>query len=191
VTDRLLPQSEDLRQTVAVDRVSASRRALADSIVAEFDTHQRTLFTFVRSVLHDPDLADEIVQEAFLRLVREAASGRMPDNPGGWLYRVCTNLVTSQLRQRVVRSRLRQLIPPLDPTPSAEDTLIHRERHDRVQARLAALPDDARMAVLLAGRGLTGQQIAAALGRSEAATRVLLYRARRRLREEIAAEGLE
>ncbi len=164
---------------------------LGDTIVAEFDTHQRSLFTLVRSVLHDPDLADEVVQEAFLRLVREAVAGRMPDNPGGWLYRVCTNLIASQLRQRAVRSRWRSLVPPATPIPSAEDALIHRERHDRVQARLAALPDDARMAILLAARGLSGQEIAAALGRSEPATRVLLCRARRRLRHEIAAEGLE
>ncbi len=191
MTDRLVPQAEDIRQSVAIERVASSRAALRDAIVAEFDTHQRSLFTFVRSVLHDPDLADELVQEAFLRLVREAVAGRMPENPGGWLYRVCTNLVTNQLRQRAVRSRLRSLVPPGYAAPSVEDALLHRERHDRVQARVAALPDDARMAILLAARGLSGQEIATAIGRSEAATRVLLCRARRRLRDEIAGEGLE
>lgn len=189
MTDRLLPPGEDLTRTVPVARVDAGRAVYADRIVAAYDEHQRSLYTFARAMLGDADLADDCVQDTFLRLVRIAeAAGDMPDNVGGWLHRVCTNVVMSQLRRRKVRNRIRSIVAPRPDVPSAEETMVHRERHDRLRIHLDALAPDARMAVLLAAGGLTGRQIASALGRSEAATRVLISRARRRLRDHIARE---
>lgn len=189
MTDRLLPPGEDLTRTVAVVAVEPGRAVYADRIVAAYDEHQRSLFTFARAMLGDADLADDCVQDTFLRLVRIGeASGGMPDNVGGWLHRVCGNVIMSQLRRRKVRNRVRTLLAPRNEVPSAEDTMVHRERHDRLRVHLDALAPDARMALLLAAAGLSGRQIASTLGRSEAATRVLISRARRRLRELIARE---
>ena len=54
---------------------------------------------------------------------------------------------------------------------------------------LAALPADGRIALVMAAHGSTGQEIAAALGKSETATRTALYRARIRLREQLSEGG--
>jgi DNA-directed RNA polymerase specialized sigma24 family protein len=53
---------------------------------------------------------------------------------------------------------------------------------------LAALPTEARMALLLATDGHSGTEVATLMGRSEGATRTLLWRARRELRERMATE---
>ena len=57
-------------------------------VVAAYDANERDLFTFALGVTRDGAAAEDIVQEAFLRLVRESRSGRFPDNARAWLYRV-------------------------------------------------------------------------------------------------------
>ena len=54
---------------------------------------------------------------------------------------------------------------------------------------LAELPVDDRTALMLAAHGFSGREIAAALGRSELATRSLICRARIRLRERLESEA--
>ena len=62
-------------------------------------------------------------------------------------------------------------------------------RRDLLEA-LAALPIEGRIAIVMASRGSTGQEIATALGKSETATRTILYRARIKVREQLL-EGAE
>jgi DNA-directed RNA polymerase specialized sigma24 family protein len=65
---------------------------------------------------------------------------------------------------------------------SPESELLGRERASTLDAALAALPADARSALLLSAQGFSGEEIATAIGRSHAATRTLLSRARVRVR---------
>lgn len=166
------------------DAPGASREA--DAIGALYDAHQRDLYGFVRSALDDPGLADDFVQESFLRLLREIRAGRLPDNPGGWLYRVCANLIISDARRRGVTRRGRLALRRRDAASSAEDETLRREERLELADALRRLPAEGRLALLLAAQGLGGREIAAALGRTESAARTILCRARRRLREEVA-----
>ena len=68
---------------------------------------------FVLCMVHDADTADDIVSEAFARLVAEVYAGRRPTNPGAWLHRVCVNLVVSGARRT---SSLRRAIPRMADT---------------------------------------------------------------------------
>ena len=58
-----------------------------ESIYAE---HRVELLRYVHRLTRDVHLAEDVVQDAFLRLWRET---RTVDNPRSWLYRVCTNMV--------------------------------------------------------------------------------------------------
>ena len=75
----------------------ADRRA--DFVMAAYDENQRKLTSFAYALTRDADAADDLVQETFLRLVKEHAAGREPDNVTAWLYRVCANLATSRGRR--------------------------------------------------------------------------------------------
>lgn len=159
-------------------------------IVALYDAHQRDLYSFARSATDDPSVADDVVQEAFLRLVREINAGRVPDSPGGWLYRVCANLIVSQARRRRTSLRWRPFGTPILHARSAEDESLLRERRGDLARRLRRLPAESRVALLMAAQGVPGREIATALGRSESATRTILCRARRRLRSELERDGV-
>jgi RNA polymerase sigma factor (sigma-70 family) len=163
----------------------------ATDIVAAYDANERDLFSFTLAVTRDRASAEDLVQEAFLRLVREVHAGRWPENVRAWLYRVVVNLARSRARRRLVADRWRSLFVSRDVARSPEDDLIRRERGAVLERALAALPNEARMAFLLACHGYSGQEVAALIGRSEGATRTLLWRARRELRRHMESEAAE
>jgi DNA-directed RNA polymerase specialized sigma24 family protein len=71
---------------------------------------------------------------------------------------------------------------------SPEASYVRSEIRDDLLGALQRLRPDARTAVVMAARGISGREIADTIGRSEAATRTLLCRARIRLREELDRE---
>jgi RNA polymerase sigma-70 factor, ECF subfamily len=157
--------------------------------VAAYDEHERDLFGFALHVTRDRSAAEDVVQEAFLRLVREAKAGRFPDHVRAWLYRVVVNLIRTRARRSWVADRWQSFFAIRDTARSPEDEALGRERREMLSRALGALAPEARMAFLLATDGHSGQEVAAILGRSEGATRTLLWRARRDLRERMEAEG--
>jgi RNA polymerase sigma factor (sigma-70 family) len=134
----------------------------------------------------DPELAADITQDAFLRLLNEVRAGRYPDNPGAWLYRTASNLVVSRARRTAVARRFAPRLVRHDDVPSPERIALERERSRDMERVLATLPMVERAALLMAAQGLSGEEIAAHLGKTHGAARTLLFRARTRLRRVIA-----
>ncbi|HET7828382.1 MAG TPA: sigma-70 family RNA polymerase sigma factor [Candidatus Limnocylindrales bacterium] len=145
------------------------------------------LVRVITRMTRDPAAAEDIVQEAFLRLTRELADGRRPDNPDAWVAQVARHLAISRYRRAAAAARLapRLLTSEVAGDPSA--AILEGERAMAVQRALALLPPVERTAVVLAATGMPGPEIAAQLGRTPLATRALLYRARRRMRPELLA----
>ena len=74
-------------------------RTRSDALVEAYDAYQRDIHGFLRAATRDPDTAEDLTQETFIRLYREIQAGRTPDNIRAWLYTVATNLVTSRGRR--------------------------------------------------------------------------------------------
>jgi RNA polymerase sigma-70 factor (ECF subfamily) len=157
--------------------------------MAAYDDHESDIYSFALSATRDPEAAADLVQETFLRLLKESSGRGMPDNVGGWLYRVCANLVISQARRRTTARRFAPFLVDRREPAGTESQVVDRERTSEVEAALARLPANARAGILLAAHGASGREIALHLGKSEAATRTLMSRARGRLR--VALTGLE
>lgn len=162
----------------------------ADFIMTAYDQNQRRLTGFAYALTHDAEVANDLVQESFLRLIKEHAAGHVPDNVTAWLFRVCANLVTSRGRRGVVARRYIERAPPPDDEVAAEVLMLRRETGEALVAALAILPAEARTALVMAANGFSGREIAGTLGRTEAATRTLMFRARERLRSFLVAEGV-
>jgi RNA polymerase sigma factor (sigma-70 family) len=175
----------ELEQVVS----DASGGVRAEEIVAAYDANERDLFGFVLAVTRDAGTAEDLVQEAFLRLVGQAQAGRYPDNPRAWLYRVVVNLARSRARRRLIADRWRHLFVNREVGRSPEDEFVGREQTGVLEHALAGLSTDERIAFLLATDGHSGHEVAALIGRSEGATRTMLWRARRDLRRQLEREG--
>jgi len=171
----------------AVETATAHRAVTADAlVVAAWTDHHEEIFAFLVRTTRDPEVAEDLLGEAFLRLTCEARAGRAPDNVRAWLYRVGANLAVS--RGRRVTTALRGLVrvgstsaPPVT-TSTPETSYLARESRAALLGVLADLDPGARAALLLAAEGFSGAEIAAAIGRSESATRTLLCRTRLRVR---------
>ena len=152
------------------------------SIAAAFRDHATAVRGNALRLTRDFEVAEDVTQEAFLRLVLEAQAGRFPDNVRGWLYRTTANLIVSRARHAAVARRLApRLLRSAGPVEPDAIAVLQEQQHE-LTAALASLSAVDRVVLLMAAHGATGEEIAGRLGRSHGATRTLLCRARGRLR---------
>lgn len=162
-----------------------------DPIAAAYAAHAPELHAYVLARFGGHVTAEDVVQEAFARLVREVAAGRAPDAVRPWLYRVAHNLAVSELRRPIRFEASVDDEPVAEPSSrSAEAELEAWSVDPALRAALGALSPAARLSVLLAADGYTSREIAAAVGRTELASRALLCRSRRALRALLAGTEL-
>ena len=174
----------------ALERLHGGTRADEVTFTALYEAHRAELFGFLIRMTHDREVAEELLQDAFIRLIREARAGRMPDEVRPWLYRVAANAAISRARHGAVWTRLVPRLLDRRQPASAEGEFLRTERDAELHTALAGLPADARAALLLAAQGFGGHEIAASIGRTEGATRTLMSRSRAQLRLVLeSAEG--
>ena len=140
--------------------------------------HARALWSYVYRVTGNAADADDIVQDAFCRVL----SAELPDLPDEdrrrYLFRVAGNLMTDRWRRAErERSWLARLRPPApEPPPAGHDEGVART--------FAALKPRERALLWLAYvEQQDHQQIAESLGLARGSVKVLLSRARNRLRD--------
>ena len=124
--------------------------------------------------------AEDVAQEAFLRLHRHGLDFANDGATGAWLYRVTVNLCLDRTRARRPSQELAD-VPSL--ARSAEASVLMEEQKQRLMAALALLPVKERAAVVLPEiEGLSTADVAAALGSSEVTVRSQISKALVRLR---------
>jgi len=152
-------------------------------VEAAFKEHGPGLVRYLTWQTRDAEAAQDFAQAAFLRLARELEAGRAPDRIDAWLRRVGSNLATSQARRAQVANRHEAALARRVDARSPESIVVSGELAAQVDVLVGALSATERHAVLLAAHGVGGIDIANAVGRTPAATRTLLCRARAKLRE--------
>jgi RNA polymerase sigma-70 factor (ECF subfamily) len=126
--------------------------------------------------------ADDIVQEALLRIWVNAPRWRPSAQLRTWLYRIVVNLCLDEKR-RPGTAPLEAAGEIADPRPDAAQDLEDRERQQRVAMAIEALPSRQRAAIVLTYQeGLSNAEAAAVLDTSVGGVETLLVRAKRALR---------
>ena len=174
----------------AMERLRAGAQSDEVGLTVLYETHRAELFAFLVRMTRDCEEAEDLLQEVFIRLIREARAGRMPDHVRAWLYRAASNAAISRSRRGAVWGRLLPRLVDRREPAAPETEALRAERASELHTALSELPPDARAALLLAAQGFEGHEIATSIGRSEGATRALLCRSRVRLRLVLeSAEG--
>jgi RNA polymerase sigma-70 factor (sigma-E family) len=138
---------------------------------------------------HDAATAEDVAQDAFIKVAGRLGHLRTPDAFGAYLRRTVVNLCTSHHRRqkvaRIYAERERARTAGRAPATAFPDV----ETHDELRTALAHLPDRQRVVVVLRYYAdLPEEQIADALGCSVGAARTLLFRAMETLRSRIGEQ---
>ncbi len=155
-------------------------RALAERLLPR-------VLGFSARMLNDAAEAEDVAQEAMLRLWRIAPEWRRGEaQVSTWLYRVVANLCTDRLRKRRGVA-LDQVPEPEDGAPGALAGMIAADRAAALETALAALPERQRQAVVLRHiEGLANPEIAAVMDIGVEAVESLTARGKRRLAQLLA-----
>lgn len=155
---------------------------LADEqgLSAAFTAHGGELFGYARRALGDPELAEEAVQETFVRAWR--ARDRFDPSLGGiraWLFTIERRIIIDLARKRAVRADDRL---PREPPP-ADSELDEAMRGWLVEEALRRLrPEHRTVVVEIYFRGRPSSEVATVLGIPEGTVRSRLFYALKALR---------
>lgn len=162
-----------------------------------FRRYQKPLYGYVRRVVNSNELAEDVVQETFIRLCR-CSPGQRPEAGKfiTWLYTIATNLCRDAFRRSSRRpERPASEIYEDEEVPittnlwnaepqSVEGETLQRELRRQVRAAIENLPKRERTAVLLREyQGLAYDEIAEVMGCTTGSVKLLLHRGRRRLKD--------
>jgi RNA polymerase sigma-70 factor (ECF subfamily) len=151
----------------------------------------KRIYAIARRILpHDYD-ADDVVQDAFLRVW----SHRDSWSPGAarfttWLHRIVINRCIDY-RRRPVDTSLDETEEPADERPDFDKAIFQKQLHAALNSARKRLPPGQQVALALYyNQGLTGAEVGAVMGLSQSAAEGLLKRARQQLRSVFAKSAI-
>ena len=160
---------------------------------AAFDSNYEALFRYVQRLVGDSDLASDVVQESFVRLL----DNPLPDDEvRRWLFTVATNLVRDDARMRSRRQRL--LVERYDSSDLAGEpgevpdmAAARSEKIAAARAALEQLSDRDRQMLLMREEGFRYAEIADVIGVAPGSVGTLLARALRRFADALDPAHIE
>lgn len=171
-----------------VDPDADIRAPLQPSDIDTFsDIYRRylcSIYRFVRARTPDDATAEDLTAQVFFKVLRSASTFRGDGTFDAWIYRIARNSVATWHAQK---ARAAIAVPDIpdreDPAPSPPVQVIHAEQIGFVKKMIRSLPPAQRQVVSLRYlRDLSITEIARATKRTPGAVRILLHRARKRLR---------
>lgn len=156
------------------------------------ERHARPMLALAQRLTGSADDADEVVQEAFLKVWRLAGRWKVDGAAAfsTWFYRVVMNASLDR-RRKMPMAPLEEAGTPIDPAPIGHETAQSKQRHAAIIAAIDQLPKRQRDAVWLYYFGeVTGPEAAQILGMSLSALEALLVRGRRSVKKALIKRGI-
>ena len=153
-----------------------------------FDTFVDGVYTLAYRIVRDRHLAEDVVQETFVKVIRSLASYRGEGPIAAWIYRIAYHQAIAVTRRRREE--------PLDPdavmgeidrpTATIEEQVLAEELAARLDEAITSLSEPVRAAFVLRDvEGLSTSEVAVALEISSSAVKMRLARAREAVRREL------
>ncbi len=166
------------------------------AFVVLVERYQDPMLRLAASFVPNRAIAEEVVQDTWLALLRGISEFEGRSSLKTWLFRILVN------RARTTGAREHRSVPVADPSPAVDparfdsaggwsdpperwvEAEADRKLADRIRAWIEVLPDRQRQVVILRDvEGLSSDEVCAVLDISDANQRVLLHRGRSRLRQ--------
>ena len=161
-----------------------------------FERHHRAVYQFCLQITRHGALAEDIVQDVFLKILKKAGTFRGDGSFKGWMFHIARNEALNQLR-----TAKRRNTTPTDPSlldaelvdgRSAEQAATGHEALEALNRAMASLPVSVREVIWLGRMEFDGyEDLATALGCTPATARVRMHRAMKKLSQCLDSAGGE
>lgn len=171
--------------------IARAQRGDVEAIGTLYDQHQNAVFRYLWARLGQRPLAEDLTGEVFMRMLTALPNYRPTAPFRAWLYRIARNLLIDHYRKRGQATTLP--LETAEPQPAADADLLTVVEQtltiNRLQKALAHLEETQREVVTLRFlAGLSLQETAAALDKTEAAIKALQHRGLAALRQALTEE---
>ena len=187
------PGIQDMDETALIKAAQAGDQDAFGQLVRAYD---QSVLRLAMNLLRSPEDAQDVYQEAFLRVYRNLNSFRFDCSFHTWLYRIVTNLCLDQMRRRKVRKEEPTVIPTAEGVLDRADNLAEARADGDPQRSLYSGQLRRKIKEVLAGltprermvfemrhyQGLRLRNIGEILGTSEEAAKNCLFRANQKMR---------
>ena len=152
-----------------------------------YDRYIDKIYRFIFFKVNSQEIAQDLTSETFLKGWESFKNGTKIENPQAYLYKTARNLVIDFYREKgkvQIVSADNPLIP--DPAPNLEEKAMLSSDLDQIRQALTELNDDYQNVIIWYYLDdLSISEISQMLGRTDDATRVLLHRALKTLKEKL------
>ncbi|MDA8204839.1 MAG: sigma-70 family RNA polymerase sigma factor [Thermaerobacter sp.] len=145
-----------------------------------YETEFAVLVRHASYITGNRDIAEELVQEAFIRLMTKPP--REQARVGAWLRTVVNNLALDYVRRVKVEERVTERVSTIEHGPSVEEVTMTEMDRMRVQESLKLLASRDQKALILRHSGYSYREIAERLGCPTEQVGVILIRALKKLK---------
>ena len=183
---------DDLADSELIEKIRAGKTALYETLMRRYN---QRLYRIARVILRNPEEAEDVVQEAFVRAYTHLDQFAGAAKFSTWLTKIATHEALARLRKR---SRMGEADSTKDTEKSGgmeslkstihdpEEQTFEKQVLELLEAAVEALPDNLRSVFLMREiEEMSTAETAECLGLSEAAVKIRLHRARKVLRQDL------
>lgn len=165
-----------------------------------FEKYKSSVLNFCYRFCGHQGVSEELAQEVFLRVYKAAPRYRPKGRFTSWLFKIAANICLNEVRKREHRQRIESIDQIMNhedskknhvladgKTPLTDELIEAREKELHIQEALRNLPDKQRAALLLKLEGgFAYKEIARQIKCPENQVKILIYRGRQRLKNDLA-----
>ncbi|MBN1416700.1 MAG: RNA polymerase sigma factor [Bacteroidales bacterium] len=178
---------DNLTDSYIIEQITAGNKVLFAQLIDRYNT---MAYTLAFRILNNHEDAEEIVQDAFVRVYENLGKFRQKSKFSTWLYRIVYNVAISHTRKRKPAMQDITAVIRSDEDNTQSGDLLYgfteEEAREFIRKTLAALPEDERTIITLYYLNESGtDEIHEITGLSKANIKVKLFRARKKMQEHI------
>lgn len=180
------PDSRDAERLL-VERAKTDPEAFG----ALYDRYFGQIYRFVFSRLRDQTAAEDVTSEVFMKALRSIPRYQDTGRPfTAWLYQISVNTINDRYRATRPTVDLDEMYDLAAAGPGLEDTAVRRAELREIWRSVESLPAQQRTALVLKFQeDLKISDIAAVMGKSDGAVKLLIHRGVTRLRSVLKEDG--
>ena len=157
------------------------------NLIEIYDQYYQRIRKFILHTVKNEWLADDLVQETFIRISNNLKSVRDTSKLRSWIFRIAYNICQDYFRSQVKSSSLEEEEVPEETTPGnaskVHKTLEQYQMRKCIQNQINHLPNSLRSVIILSDiEEFSHQEIAAIIGITVDNVKVRLHRARKKLK---------